>query len=66
LGLQRLGFWRGWRGRAMSIIPLERPLITPAREGGWYVLLQNGHGWLCGDRRQALKEFAALIEQVRA
>jgi hypothetical protein len=46
----------------------ERPFITPAREGGWYVLLHNGNGWLCGDRRQALKEFAALIdiEQVRA
>ena len=46
----------------------ERPFIAPAREGGGAVLLQNGNGWLCGDRRQALKEFAALveIEQVRS
>jgi hypothetical protein len=51
-----------------TTIILSRPVITPAREGGWYVLLHNGNGWLCGDRRQALKEFAALIEieQVRA
>jgi hypothetical protein len=23
---------------------------------GWYVLLPNGHGWLCGDRAAALDE----------
>jgi hypothetical protein len=29
-------------------------------EGGFYVLLPTGHGWLFGDRRQALREFRSL------
>jgi hypothetical protein len=38
-------------------IPLCRPRIEPERDGwGWLVLLPSGHGWLCGDRRQALRE----------
>jgi hypothetical protein len=40
---------------------LPRPFITRAHEGGWFVL-RNGHGWLCGDRRQALNEFASLVD----
>jgi hypothetical protein len=23
---------------------------------GWLVIVSNGHGWLCGDRRHALRE----------
>ena len=44
------------------IIPLHhRPRIEPERDGwGWLVLLPSGHGWLCGDRRQALREFDQL------
>jgi hypothetical protein len=42
-------------------IPLCRPRIEPERDGGgWIVLLPSGHGWLCGDRRQALREFHEL------
>jgi hypothetical protein len=28
-------------------------------------LLPGGHGWLVGDRRQALREFAGLVEMGR-
>jgi hypothetical protein len=45
------------------IIPLPRPRIEPERDGwGWLVLLPSGHGWLCGDRREALREFAGLVD----
>jgi hypothetical protein len=38
-----------------------RPRIEPERDGwGWLVLLPSGHAWLCGDRRQALREFDEL------
>ena len=43
-------------------IPLFRPRIEPERDGwGWLVLLPSGHAWLCGDRQQALREFAGLV-----
>jgi hypothetical protein len=43
-------------------IPLCRPRIEPERDGwGWLVLPPSGHGWLCGDCRQALREFAGLV-----
>jgi hypothetical protein len=44
------------------------PRIEPERDGwGWLVLLPSGHGWVCGDRRQALREFDELehIERYR-
>jgi hypothetical protein len=42
-------------------IPLCRPRIEPERDGwGWLVLLPSGSGWLCGDRRQALRAFDEL------
>ena len=45
------------------IIPLPRPRIERERDGwGWLVLLPSGHGWLCGDRRQAVREFAGLVD----
>ena len=45
------------------IIPLSRPRIERERDGwGWLVLLPSGHGWLCGDRREALREFAGLVD----
>jgi hypothetical protein len=46
-----------------QLIPLRRPRIEPERDGwGWLVLLPSGYGWLCGDRRQALTEFAGLVD----
>jgi hypothetical protein len=45
------------------ILPLPRPRIERERGGeGTLVILSNGHGWLCGDRRQALREFAGLVD----
>jgi hypothetical protein len=49
--------------RRNNLIPLCRPQIERERDAeGWLVLLPGGHGWLCGDRRQALREFAGLVE----
>ena len=45
------------------VIPLVRPRIERERDAqGWLVLLPGGHGWLVGDRRQALREFAGLVD----
>jgi hypothetical protein len=52
---------RAPQGNNFRIIPLCRPRIEPERDGWrWLVLLPSGHGWLYGDRRQALAEFAGL------
>ena len=51
----------------IHIVPLLRPRIEREREAaGWLVLLPGGHGWLVGDRRQALREFAGLVEIERS
>jgi hypothetical protein len=47
-------------GSSNSLFPFTRPHIEAARDcEGWYVLRDN-HGWLCGDRRQAIREFDEL------
>jgi hypothetical protein len=49
-----------------SVTSLGRPRIEAERgTGGWLTILPNGHAWLAGSRRQALREFAELerIEQ---
>ena len=44
-----------------SVTSLGRPRIEPERgTGGWLTILPNGHAWLAGSRRQALREFAEL------
>ena len=49
------------------IIPLSRPRIERERDAaGWLILLPSGHGWLCGDRRQAIAEFSSLVEIERS
>jgi hypothetical protein len=45
-----------------NVITLPTPRIEPALDcAGWYVL-RGSHGWLCGDRRQALAEFRDLVD----
>ena len=45
----------------IHIVPLLRPRIERERDAeGWLVRLPSGHGWLVGDRREALREFAGL------
>jgi hypothetical protein len=46
---------------SINVTFLGRPHIVEAGEGGFYVLLHNGNGWLCGDRHQALTEFSELV-----
>jgi hypothetical protein len=49
-----------------AVITLGRPRIeAELGTGGWLTILPNGHAWLAGSRRQALREFAELerIEQ---
>ena len=47
--------------RRNNLIPLCR-IERECDAEGWLVLLPGGHGWLVGDRRQALREFAGLVE----
>ena len=44
------------------IIPLSRPRIELERGGEGTLVILGSHGWLCGDRRQALREFAGLVD----
>ena len=44
------------------IIPLSRPRIERAVDCDGFYVLRDDHGWLCGDRRQALTEFAGLVD----
>jgi hypothetical protein len=44
-----------------SVISLGRPHIEAEHgTGGWLTILPNGHAWLAGSRRQALREFAEI------
>ena len=43
-----------------EIIPLSRPRIERAVDCDGFYVLRDDHGWLCGDRRQALAEFTRL------
>jgi hypothetical protein len=53
---------------SVNVIFMLHPRIVPARDCEGFYVIRGAHAWLAGDRRQALKEFAALveIEQVRA
>ena len=42
------------------VIPFVRPRIERAVDCDGFYVLRDDHGWLCGDRRQALTEFAGL------
>ena len=44
-----------------QIIPLARPRIERAVDCDGFYVLRDDHGWLCGDRRQALREFDELV-----
>jgi hypothetical protein len=54
--------------RHFPVTPVEPTLLRAVRiererdAEGWLVLLPGGHGWLVGDRRQALREFAGLVD----
>ena len=53
--------------RRNNLIPLSQPRIECERAAeGWLLLLPGGHGWLVGGRRQALREFAGLVEIERS
>jgi hypothetical protein len=43
-----------------NIIPLARPRIERAVDCDGFYVLRGDHGWLFGDRGQALAEFAGL------
>lgn len=45
---------------AERVIPFPRPRIEGERDGPGFYVIQGEHGWLCGDRRQSLREFAEL------
>jgi len=45
-----------------TIINLSRPRIEPERDGEGTFVILGSHGWLFGDRREALREFAGLVD----
>jgi hypothetical protein len=51
-----------------QLIPLPRPRIERAVDCDGFYVIRSDHGWLCGDRGQALAEFTALerIERCRS
>ena len=48
------------RNSLSNIIRLTRPRVEAARDCNGFYVIRGDHGWLCGDRGQALTEFAAL------
>jgi hypothetical protein len=44
------------------IIPLSRPRIERECGGEGTLVILGSHGWLCGDRQRALREFAGLVD----
>jgi len=46
----------------MALLPDRASQRNNSHAEGWLVTLPGGHGWLVGDRRQALREFAGLVE----
>ena len=48
------------------VIRLTRPRIERAADCTGYYVLRGDHGWLVGDRREALREFAELVGIERA
>jgi hypothetical protein len=52
--------FRSARRKSALIIPLSRPRIERERGGESTLVILGNHGWLCGDRRQALREFDEL------
>ena len=46
-----------------TITKFVRPRIERAPDGPGYLVHRGSHAWLCGDRRQALAEFA-LLERI--
>ena len=45
-----------------KIVSLPRPRIECERGGEGTFVILGSHGWLCGDRLQALREFAGLVD----
>src|SRR5262245_39612394 len=54
---------RSYQHDSVVTAPIAR--IVPERDGGWLVLTHRGHGWLCGDRRSAIREKQWLDQQWR-
>jgi hypothetical protein len=45
---------------ASNVTLLPRPRIERERDADGALVILDNHGWLCGDRRQALREFDEL------
>jgi hypothetical protein len=41
---------------AYGVIKFPGPRVEPERDGAGWLVLRGEHGWLHGDRRQALRE----------
>jgi hypothetical protein len=54
--------WKQGDRRDPVVIPLARPRIERAVDCDGFYVLRGDHGWVCGDRRQALAEFDELVD----
>ena len=45
------------------VVAFPRPRIECALDCEGFYIIRGDHGWLCGDRRQALREFE-LVERI--
>ena len=43
-----------------SLIQLPRPRVERERGGEGWMIIRDSHGWLCGDRSQAIAELDEL------
>ena len=43
-----------------SLIQLPRPRVERERGGEGWMVIRDSHGWLCGDRAQAIAELDEL------
>jgi hypothetical protein len=54
--------WRYPNDRSPNLILIPRPRIErEIDDHGWYVI-KGEQGWLCGSRRDALREFDDLVK----
>jgi hypothetical protein len=46
---------------SINVVFMSRPRIEPARDCEGFYVIRGDHGWLCGERGDALAEFNELV-----
>ena len=53
--------WPCANDRSSNLIPIPRPRIEWQIDDHGFYVIQGDHGWLCGSRLEALREFDDLV-----